>query len=355
MAARALYFHGDRTVEVRALSVADPAPDELRVRARVSAVSPGTERLVYRGDLPPDVAVDDRFRALSTSYPLRYGYAVVGDVVATGREVPDDRAGDTVFAFHPHQTEFCVPAADTFAVPEGVDPRTATLFPTAETAVTVVLDARPAVGERAVVFGQGPVGVAVTALLAAYPLDTVVAVDPRAERRRLAAAHGATETLAPAAVRDRFDPSTPGPADGAPDGADLAVELSGASDALDDAVAVTGFDGRVLVGSWYGSDSVELDLGSRFHRSRVTVESTQVGTIDPARRGRWTRERRAETPTHSSPRRSPSGARRRRTTASTAPTRRSASSSTTDELRGDRRPRVRGVALAHRPRPRPGG
>jgi threonine dehydrogenase-like Zn-dependent dehydrogenase len=295
MAARALYFPGDRSVEVREEPVSDPAPDELRVRARVSAVSPGTERQVYRGDPPPDVAAADRFRSLSGSYPLRYGYAVVGDVVAVGRAVPDDRVGETVFAFHPHQTEFCVPVEDTFAVPDDVAPRTAALFPTAETAVTVALDARPAVGERAVVFGQGPVGLATTALLAAHPLDETVAVDPRGERRRLAAAHGATETLAPGAVRDRFAPSSPAPGDAAPDGADLAVELSGVPSALDDAVAVTGYDGRVLVGSWYGTDPVELDLGARFHRSRVAVESTQVSTIDPARRGRWTRERRAAT------------------------------------------------------------
>lgn len=292
--ARAVHFTGDRGVSVRDHPVPDPGPDEVRVRTRVSAVSPGTELLVYRGDLPADLSLDERIDALSGGYPMRYGYAAVGDVAATGRDVDDDWLGRTVFAFHPHETHFCLPPADLVPVPEDVDPATATLLPTVETAVTVCLDAAPAVGERAVVFGQGLVGVATTALLAAYPLADLVAVDPRRERRDLARDHGATETLSPAALGDRFAPSAPGPEGAATDGADLAVELSGDPDALDDAVAVTGYDGRVLVGSWYGSKPVDLDLGGRFHRSRIAVEATQVSTIDPDRRGRWTRERRID-------------------------------------------------------------
>lgn len=290
--ARAVYFTGDRGVAVRTAPVPDPAPDEVRVQTRFSAVSPGTELLVYRGDLPDDIALDERIDALSGGYPMRYGYAAVGDVVETGSDIDDDWRGRTVFAFHPHETQFCRPPADLVPVPDHVDPAAATLLPTAETAVTVALDAAPAVGERAVVFGQGLVGLATTAILGSYPLAELVAVDPRPERRDLARAHGATETLAPDAVADRFDPSPPGPEGAATDGADLAVELSGNPDALDDAVAATGYDGRVLVGSWYGTKPVALDLGGRFHRSRIAVESTQVSTIDPDRRGRWTRERR---------------------------------------------------------------
>ena len=292
--ARTVQFTGDRGVSVRDHPVPDPDPDEVRVRTRFSAVSPGTELLVYRGDLPEGVDLDERIDALSGGYPMRYGYAAVGDVAATGRGVDDDWLGRTVFAFHPHETQFCLPPANLVPVPDGVDPAAATLLPTAETAVTVALDAAPAVGERVAVFGQGLVGVATTALLASYPLADLVGVDPRADRRDLARDHGATEALSPAALGDRFAPSGPGPEGAATDGADLAVELSGAPDALDDAVAVTGYDGRVLVGSWYGAKPVDLDLGGRFHRSRIAVEATQVSTIDPDRRGRWTRERRLD-------------------------------------------------------------
>ncbi|ESS06874.1 MAG: threonine dehydrogenase related Zn-dependent dehydrogenase [uncultured archaeon A07HB70] len=294
MPARALYFTGERSVELRDHPVPTPDDDEVRVRTRVSAVSPGTELLVYRDEVPGSVDLDERIPALSGGYPLRYGYAAVGEVTATGGAVDDAWRGRRVFAFHPHDTHFCLSPDELVPVPDGVGDAAATLLPTAETAVTVGLDAAPAVGERAVVFGQGLVGLATTALLAAYPLDALVAVDPQPERQSLAAAHGATETDPPADVRDAFDPSGPGVTGRATDGADLAVELSGNPAALDDAVAVTGYDGRVLVGSWYGTKRADLDLGGRFHRSRVSIESTQVSTIDPARRGRWSRERRID-------------------------------------------------------------
>jgi hypothetical protein len=69
--------------------------------------------------------------------------------------------------------------------------------------------------------------------------------------------------------------------------ADLAIELSGAPEALDTAIALTGFAGRIVIGSWYGQKRAALDLGGRFHRSRIRLVSSQVSTIDPALSGRW--------------------------------------------------------------------
>ena len=77
-----------------------------------------------------------------------------------------------------------------------------------------------------------------------------------------------------------------------PDGADVTYELSGDPDALDDAISVTGYDGRVLVGSWYGEKRADLNLGGSFHRSRIDVSSTQVSTLAPELRGRWSTDRR---------------------------------------------------------------
>jgi threonine dehydrogenase-like Zn-dependent dehydrogenase len=77
-----------------------------------------------------------------------------------------------------------------------------------------------------------------------------------------------------------------------PDGADLALELSGSPEALDQAIAVTGYAGRVVIGSWYGKKRAALDLGGRFHRSRIRLISSQVSSIAPELSGRWTKERR---------------------------------------------------------------
>ena len=70
------------------------------------------------------------------------------------------------------------------------------------------------------------------------------------------------------------------------------VELSGSPSALNDAIALTGFGGRVVIGSWYGEKQAILDLGGEFHRSRIKLISSQVSTIAPELSGRWDKGRR---------------------------------------------------------------
>ena len=283
---RALYFERPGEVAVRGGPRPSPGPDEALVETVVSGVSPGTELLVYEGNVPEEMAVDETIDTLSGTfgYPVQYGYAAVGRVTATGANVDDDRAGDLVFAFNPHESHFTANPDALQPVPDGIDPETATLFPTAETAVNLVLDAAPRVGERVVVFGAGPIGLTTTALLSTFPLESLTVVDPVAERRDLAAEFGASVTATPAEIREtEWDE---------PAGADCCIEVSGNPEALDDAIDAVGYDGRVVVGSWYGTKPAELCLGGRFHRERIEMRSSQVSTIAPADRGRWTKNRR---------------------------------------------------------------
>jgi alcohol dehydrogenase len=139
------------------------------------------------------------------------------------------------------------------------------------------------VGERVVVFGQGPVGLLTTRLLGEFPLADLLAVDPDPERRRQAQTFGADRAVAPAEVDDAMA-----------DPADVALELSGNPDALDAAIDAVGFAGDVIVGSWYGSKPVSLDLGSAYHRSHVRVRASQVSRLDPDHADRWDKERRMD-------------------------------------------------------------
>jgi threonine dehydrogenase-like Zn-dependent dehydrogenase len=161
------------------------------------------------------------------------------------------------------------------------------LLPSVETATNIVLDAAPRLGERVVVFGAGVIGLCVTRLLAAFPLESLVVVDPIERRRALAAELGADRTTTPTGLADSD-------ADPAVDAADLAIELSGQPSALDDAIGVVGYDARVVVGSWYGTKREPIDLGGRFHRDRIDIVSSQVSTISPELRGRWDRDRRMD-------------------------------------------------------------
>jgi len=285
--ARAVVFTGPREIQVREREIDEPGPGEVRVETLCSAISSGTELLLYRDEVPEELAADVSIDSLNgdLSYPTRYGYATVGEVTETGREVVPDWRGRRVFVFHPHQSQFCVPVENALAVPEDLSAECAALMPTVETATTLLLDGGPRIGERVVVFGAGTVGLSTTRLLAEYPLGRLTVVEPVERRRELARSFGADEALDPGELSEGWD-STP---------ADLVYEVSGQPPALDAAIDVVGYDGRIVVGSWYGSKQSLLDLGRRFHRDRISIESSQVSTIDPDLRGRWTRERRRET------------------------------------------------------------
>ncbi len=288
MTAHRLRFTGPESVEIVRRSVPDPGPSEVRVATEVSAVSAGTEGLIYRGEAPTDLPSDETIDALEgdLSFPLTYGYAAVGRVTAVGADVDDEWLERRVFAYNPHESHFVAEPETLVAVPEGVSTRTAALFANAETAVTLVLDGQPAIGERVVVFGQGVVGLLTTALLAHSPVETLVTVDRLERRRSVGETFGADRAVDPADDVPTMIESIAGGR------ADLTYEVSGDPDALNDAVATTGFDGRVIVGSWYGTKSADLDLGGRFHRDRIAVRSSQVSTIAPRHEGRWSRERR---------------------------------------------------------------
>lgn len=288
MSARRLRFTAPRTVAVETFPTPTPGPAEVRVETTVSAISSGTERLVYRGEAPDTLAVDSALASLDgdLSFPLSYGYAAVGTVDAVGEAVDDDWLGRRVFAFEPHASTFTTRPDALLPVPAGVSDAQAALIPTVETAVNFLLDGTPRVGERVGVFGQGMIGLTTTALLAHSPLTELLTVDACGFRRSLSERLGADESHPPgqeAISRLR---------EGEPAGLDLAYELSGAPAALNDAVDSVGYDGRVIVGSWYGTKPVELDLADGFHRDRIDIESSQVSTIDPARRGRWSVDRR---------------------------------------------------------------
>ncbi len=79
------------------------------------------------------------------------------------------------------------------------------------------------------------------------------------------------------------------------DGADLTFELSGRPATLNDALALTGFSGRIVIGSWYGEKRAEIDLGGAFHRSRIKLIASQVSTLAPELSGRWDKARRFDT------------------------------------------------------------
>lgn len=288
MSLLSLYFTAPGEIELRARESPVVGSDTVRVKTEFSAISSGTEKLLYRGDAPESLNTDGPVKTLvdELSYPTKYGYAATGRVVECGEAVDSDWLDERVFAYNPHETEFVADPETLLEIPAEISQRRATLLATMETAVNFLLDAQPAIGERVVVFGQGTVGLVTTALLAEVPLESLTVIDPVATRRECAITLGAdyafdphTDSLEAEITRQTGRP-------------DLAIELSGNPEALNDAMAVTGYDGRVIVGSWYGTQETDIAFGGRFHRHRLTIESSQVSTIAPRHDGRWSRQRR---------------------------------------------------------------
>jgi len=284
-------------VELVSDSVPKPGPEEVRIRTVVSGISPGTERLIYKGTVSTDLPADANLPSLQDKtfdYPLSYGYACAGYIDGVGTDVTDEWLGERVFGFHPHASHFVSAPSSLIPIPEEVTFTEATLIPSVETAVNLVMDGRPVVGERVLVFGQGIIGLLTTSLLGRFPLDELCTVDPSHIRRELSTEMGATSVTEPAAAPPTVDPSyhNGSSSDGDAQSMDLTYELSGNPSALDDAIACTGFSGRIIIGSWYGTKSERLNLGTTFHRSRLRIRSSQVSTIDPQFQGRWTKDRR---------------------------------------------------------------
>ena len=277
--ARAFWTVAPGRGEIRAEILASPGGDDVLVRALFSGVSRGTEATVFSGRVPPSEYVRMRapFQAGEFPSPVKYGYASVG-IVEQG---PRPLVGRTVFVLHPHQTRFVVPAAAVTVVPDDVAPGRAVLAANLETAINAVWDGSPRVGDRIAVVGGGTVGCLVAWLVGRIAGCQVEIIDINPRRAQIAYALGVGFVDASVALEH-----------GAV--ADLVFHASGSPAGLALALRIADFESTVVELSWYGDRSVALPLGEAFHAKRLTIRSSQVGTLAPAQRARWNGERRMQ-------------------------------------------------------------
>jgi len=272
--ARAFWTEAPGRGAVRTQALPAITAHDVLVRTRASAISRGTESLVFRGQVPESqyAAMRCPFQEGDFPGPIKYGYASVG-VVDAG---PDALRGRRVFCLHPHQDRYVVPADRVHVLPEHVPDARATLAANMETAVNGLWDAAPRVGDRVAVVGAGVVGCLVAALAARMPGTRVQLVDVDARRAAVAARLGCDFALPDQARAD----------------VDLVVHESGHPDGLGLALTLAGFEATVLEMSWYGTRPVTVPLGEAFHARRLTIRSSQVGAVSDARRARWSHRQR---------------------------------------------------------------
>jgi 2-desacetyl-2-hydroxyethyl bacteriochlorophyllide A dehydrogenase len=276
MRLRELWFVGPQRVELRGGGVS-PAlgSGQVRARALVSGISQGTELLLYRGEGPTpfDPSLD---APGAPTYPRRYGYAWVGEVVESKSDA--HAPGTRVFALAPHGDEHCFDAVQARPLPQAVPAERAVLAANLETAVNVVWDAGIALGDDVVVIGGGVVG-----LLAGYAARrggarSVRLIEPSASRRQAASRLGFDQAVGP-------EQALAGPAD-------VVIEASGNPACLDRAVSLARDEGLIVVASFYGQRVAPVGLGSDFHRRRLTLRASQVSRLPAARSVGWSFARR---------------------------------------------------------------
>jgi NADPH:quinone reductase-like Zn-dependent oxidoreductase len=252
------------------------AEGQVRVRCCYSAISRGTETLVFRGEVP-----ESQYQAMRCPFqegdfpaPVKYGYSAVG-VVEDG---PAPLAGQRVFVLHPHQDRFDVPADAAVPVPAAVPSGRAVLAANMETALNALWDAGIGPGDRVCVIGGGVVGLLCAALAVRMPGTEVLLADPDPAKADAAARLGIP-----------FVPRIDGLEDA---DFDIIIHASGNPDGLATALTLAGFESLIVELSWFGEQPVCLPLGEAFHSRRLTLRSSQVGSVAPSRRPRWSHRRR---------------------------------------------------------------
>ncbi len=274
--ARAFWVAEPGRGEIRSETLPVPQAGEALVRTLFTAVSRGTEALVFNGKVPRSEHERMRapFQAGEFPAPVKYGYCNVG-VVEQG---PAELRGRRVFCLYPHQTRYVAPAAALHALPDDVPPARAVLAANLETAVNALWDARPGIGDRLAVVGAGTVG-----CLAAWLATRIAAVEVERvdvdERKRAAATALGVPFRTPADARRD---------------ADVVLHTSGTAKGLATALELAGFEAAVVELSWYGDDTPAVPLGAAFHSRRLRLLSSQVGAVATAQRARWGHARRMQ-------------------------------------------------------------
>ncbi len=270
---RQLVFSAPGKVGLRTLRL-EPAPDEVLVRSRLMGISAGTELAVFRGECA-DFSGESLPGLRPAGYPFPYGYINVG-------LAPD---ASRVFGFAAHQDRFCARPSELIRL-GGLSWENAVFLPSMETALGIVHDAHPRLGDRYCVAGQGIVGLLVTRILVSMGV-AVISLDTSEFRRRISREAGAL-------------PLEPGDPELSADiarlsgrqGWDRAINCSGSETALQLLIDLAPADSTIVEASWYADRRVSLGLGQAFHRKRLRIMSSQVSFLGPAMGIGWTKARR---------------------------------------------------------------
>lgn len=276
-------------VECHVYPTAPLGEGRVRVRTIRSAISPGTE-MTFIGRDASNVYLhkhwNEELRLFeagppSMSYPITFGYRAAGEVIES--RSPDVPVGSRVFGSwrHTELTSLTVERAlaqglpDELSWDDAVD--VAQMGPICVNAVAFA--EREHHGAPVVVFGAGPVGLLTAQVARADGADRVYVVDRIPHRLQIAQSLG----LEPLQADDHTDIAAALKRRHGSEGIPVAIECTGSTFALYEAIRVVRRQGRVIaVGFYQGDNAQGLRLGDEFHHNGVRVVSGQIGNLHPS-------------------------------------------------------------------------
>lgn len=321
---RELVALGPRQPVLREYDEPPLGPTDIRIRTEFASPKHGTELVGYR-DEPAAHRVYDRELGVMTDapdgganrFPRRLGNMALGVVTDSGPEARRFSPGDRVFGHFPIRETQTVDEGRVDPLPPGLSSEAAVCLDPAVMAFAM-RDAGIRLGDQVAVFGLGAIGLFAVQLARLAGTQKVIGVDFIAHRREVALALGADAVLDPGdgdvgvAIRTMSEhepgaweaPVQPrrvmgGYAETASQsgqlGVDVAIEVSGSTRALHDAIRATRFGGTVCVLSYYGSEARGLHLGEEFHINRLTLLSARAESLPARDAPGWDLKRLTET------------------------------------------------------------
>lgn len=271
---QSLWYVAPERVEIRSETLGPLPKNSVQVRTLFSALSRGTESLVFKGLIPESeyIRMGAPFMGGKLPFPVKYGYSNVGRIELG----PPELIGRLVFSLMPHQSIFQTDTANILLIPEEIPGQRAVLAANMETALNAVWDASPGPGDRIVIIGAGVLGCLIASLCGHLPGAEVTLVDINPGREDIAKKLG-VQFSSPELV---------------PTDCDLVIHCSASAAGLTTAIASAGEEATILELSWYGSNTVDLSLGGAFHSHQLKLQSSQVGHVSLSRRPRWSQRRR---------------------------------------------------------------
>lgn len=227
--------------------------DYLLLHSSYSMISSGTERSIAKQTISSDFFDKMKVPYMKGNFnlPIKYGYSLIGHYDKKQYHV-----------MHPHQDKIIVKKQDVFEIDNNIPPYRASLLSNMETILNAIWDAEITEEDTIGIIGFGNIGslLAMTIRLR-YSIDCHI-IEKNTWRINKSKELGwsANDELG----NQKYD---------------IIFNTSASSIALQNALKSLKFEGKVIELSWYGNETINLNLGHHFHYNRLSIISSQVSTI----------------------------------------------------------------------------